>query len=122
MFDLDKTKEVRSKKEYARLKKQISALDAKNKALAEPLMQNVAFMKVTLEDLQEEVNVYGTTEEYQNGQNQSGCKQSAALQAYNATVKNYNSCVKTLAQILQQAGEAQGESLGELMAGLMNDE
>ena len=79
-------------------------------------------MRATLEDLQEEVNTYGTTEEYQNGPNQSGFKQSAALQAYNATVKNYNATIKTLAGILQQAGDAKGETIGSIMAELMKDE
>ena len=118
----EQTKDARIKKEYARLRKQFAGIDEKNRAIAEPLTQNAAFMRATLEDLQEEVNTYGTTEEYQNGSNQFGSKQSAALQAYNATVKNYNATIKTLAGILQQAGEARGETISSIMAGLMNDE
>lgn len=118
----EQTKDARIKKEYARLRKQFAGIDEKNKAIAEPLTQNAAFMRATLEDLQEEVNTYGTTEEYQNGPNQSGFKQSAALQAYNATVKNYNATIKTLAGILQQAGDAKGETIGSIMAELMKDE
>ena len=118
----EQTKEARIKKEYARLRKQFAGIEEKNRAISEPLLQNAAFMRVTLEDLQEEVNTYGTTEEYQNGPNQSGFKQSAALQGYNSTVKNYNATIKTLAGILQQAGEAKGATISSIMAGLMNDE
>ena len=50
-------------------------------------------MKVTLEDLQEAINENGVTEEYQNGANQRGIKQSATLQSYNALIKNYASVI-----------------------------
>lgn len=65
-----------------------------------PLIQNVAFMKVTLEDLQREINENGATDTYQNGANQWGVKQSATLQSYNALIKNYNTAIKTLSQFI----------------------
>lgn len=65
-----------------------------------PLLQNAAFMKVTLEDLQEVINANGVTEEYQNGANQKGVKQSAALQSYNSLIKNYGNVIKMLSNLL----------------------
>lgn len=65
-----------------------------------PLLQNAAFMKVTLEDLQEKINAEGVTDEYQNGANQKGIKQSATLQSYNSLIKNYASVMKSLSQLL----------------------
>ena len=50
--------------------------------------------------MQELINAEGVTEEYRNGQTQYGEKPSSALQAYNATVKNYAAVIKTLAQLL----------------------
>lgn len=47
-------------------------------------------MRVTLEDLRQEINENGCADEYQNGANQSGTKMSAALQSYNTTMKMYN--------------------------------
>ena len=47
-----------------------------------------------LDELQEAINQNGATDEYQNGANQFGSKASAELQAYNTTVKNYNSLMK----------------------------
>lgn len=70
------------------------------KAIITPLIQNAAFMKVTLECLQEKINSEGVTEIYQNGANQCGVKQSATLQSYNSLIKNYASVIKTLSQLL----------------------
>ena len=65
-----------------------------------PILQNAAFMRVTLEDLQQLILEEGVVDEYQNGENQHGKKQSAALQSYNALVKNYAAVSKTLTQML----------------------
>lgn len=69
-------------------------------ALVAPLLQNAAFMAITLEDLQETINAEGATDEYQNGANQRGMKQSATLQGYNALIKNYTTVIKTLSSVL----------------------
>lgn len=70
------------------------------KAIISPLIQNAAFMKVTLESLQARINSEGVTEIYQNGANQCGVKQSATLQSYNSLIKNYAGAIKTLSQLL----------------------
>lgn len=43
-------------------------------AIVEPLIQNAAFMKITLDDLQKSINADGCSEEYMNGANQYGKK------------------------------------------------
>ena len=63
---------------------------------SDPLLQNAAFMKVTLEDLQKAINENGVTDSYQNGANQSGTKASADLQAYNSLAKVYNALMDKL--------------------------
>ena len=63
-------------------------------------------MKVTLEDLQESIIMQGTTDEYQNGANQHGIKQSAQLQAYNSLIKNYANVIKTLSGLLPREKKA----------------
>ena len=65
-------------------------------AIVIPMIENAAFMRVTLDDLQKEVLSGGVVEHYQNGENQSGMKQSAALQAYNALLKSYTNVMKSL--------------------------
>ena len=93
-------KEKRITAELARISKPFEKVDANQKTVIAPLLQNAAFMKVTLEELQEIINAEGVTEVYQNGANQRGTKQSATLQSYNSLIKNYTTAIKTLAQLL----------------------
>ena len=94
------SKEERIIAELERLTERFEVVDGNQRAIVGPLLQNAAFMKVTLEDLQERINEEGVTEIYQNGANQQGIKQSATLQSYNSLIKNYASVIKTLAQLL----------------------
>lgn len=95
-----KTKEKRIKKEYRRIAKLYEDLAPDERALAEPLLQNSAFMKITLEDLQAAINANGAIDEYQNGENQRGTKASAELNAYNATMKSYINVQRQLTAML----------------------
>ena len=90
------TKDARIKSEYARMKKLFASLPENELRFCDPLLQNAAFMKVTLEDLQQAINENGVTDSYQNGANQSGTKASADLQAYNSLAKVYNALMDKL--------------------------
>ena len=90
------TKDARMKSEYARMKKLFASLPENELRFCDPLLQNAAFMKVTLEDLQQAINENGVTDSYQNGANQSGTKASADLQAYNSLAKVYNALMDKL--------------------------
>lgn len=94
------SKEKRINEELTRVSLYFENTADNEKAIIAPLLQNAAFMKVTLEDLQEIINTEGVTEVYQNGANQHGIKPSAALQSYNNLMKVYTSVVKTLSTYL----------------------
>ena len=81
------TKDQRISEEYARMKDLFAAMAENELRFCDPLLQNAAFMKVTLEDLQQAINENGVTDQYQNGANQSGTKASADLlvMAYHRT-------------------------------------
>lgn len=96
----NKSKVQRIKKELDRLEKIFEKVEEDKRTILASLLQNAAFMRITLEDLQEIINADGVTDEYQNGANQHGIKQSATLQGYNALIKNYTIVIKTLTQIL----------------------
>lgn len=64
------------------------------------LLSKFAFMEVTLEDLQKDINQNGCHDEYKNGANQYGKKAAADLQAYNALIKNYNVVSERLEKML----------------------
>ena len=71
--------------------------DAERK-LALPSIKNLAFMRIQLEDLQDEITNKGAIEKYDNGGGQKGYKQSTALQSYNNLIKSYNTTLKLLAK------------------------
>ena len=107
----ENSKEKRIKKELSRISKFFEKADGNQRALVAPLLQNAAFMAITLEDLQETINAEGATDEYQNGANQRGIKQSATLQSYNALIKNYTTVIKALSAVLPPEEKALASSL-----------
>lgn len=98
-------KDKRIKAELKRISGFFDKVPENQREIVKPLLQNSAFMKVTLEDLQEIINQEGVIDHYQNGANQYGTKQSATLQSYNSLVKNYASVTKTLSQLLPKEEE-----------------
>ena len=112
------TKDQRIRKEELRMKKILSSLDKETKNMASSLVKNAAFMAVTLEDLQEQINENGVISEYQNGENQWGTKKSPEIDVYNSLIRNYALIVKTLTSLVP-SGE-QGQVKDGLMSFVMN--
>lgn len=83
-------KDNKVEKRMAELTKIYEPLSPEKMSLARPLIQNAVFIEFQMKELQEVIERDGCSEEYQNGNNQFGKKQSANLQAYNALVKSYN--------------------------------
>lgn len=98
--DPEQIREQKVEAELKRISKYFKDMDKNQKAIISPLIQNSAFMRVTLDELQERITEEGVVEHYQNGANQFGTKQSAALQSYNVLVKNYAAVTKQLFSLL----------------------
>ena len=98
----EKAKARRISQEVRKLKAFYKDLPADKLHITEKLIERAAFQLVTLEDLEEEINRNGFLEAYQNGDKQSGIKQSAALQAWNALYKNYQATMKDLSAQLPE--------------------
>ena len=103
MAKKEQTKEQRIKKEVNRLKKIFRDLDKNKLQAVESLIHNAAFTAVSLEDLQEIINAEGYVEEYQNGENQFGRKQSEVVKTHIAMTKNHASIIKSLADLAPPA-------------------
>lgn len=99
------TRFERIEKEEKRLKSVFRGIDKNKLKVVEPLIQNAAFTRIALEDLQEEIAMYGYTVEYQNGENQRGTKQSDAVKTHIAMTKNLANIIKQLEE-LTPAGTA----------------
>lgn len=89
------------------LEKLFRTLPANEREFIQPLLENAAFMRVTLDELQKEIQENGAIENYQNGANQRGVKISANIQAYNQMVKAYHSIMgKLLARLPSTESES----------------
>lgn len=95
-----KKKETKIKAKIKELVSIFSNLQEDTKRTIRPMIEKVAFMSVTLDDLQDDINLNGVTEQYQNGENQFGVKKSASIDVYNTMIKNYTSLMKQLTDFL----------------------
>lgn len=86
--------------EIKRLNRIFTGMDAKAKKAVHSLIENAAFMAITLEDLQNHMNENGVVSEYQNGENQWGTKKSPEVEIYNTMVKNHMAVMKQLTDLL----------------------
>lgn len=93
------SKEKRIKAEIDRLKAIFHNLDENKLNTVMSLIENAAFTRITLEDLQEVINVKGCVEEYQNGQNQKGYKKTTEVDVHIAMTKNLTSIMKQLTEL-----------------------
>lgn len=95
--------ETRIKREREKLAEVFAKMDENKRKTAEKLMDNAAFMAVTLEDLRDSINENGCVSEYQNGENQKGTKKSPEVEVYNTMIKNYTTVIKTLCDLLPES-------------------
>ena len=108
----------RKKEEYERLKGICKDMSPERATAVLGLIENASFMYALLYDLQKEIVTYGVIDDYQNGENQSGRKVSAELQAYNNTIKNYTAIIDKLGKLMPEKSTAKqtlGDALKELM-------
>jgi hypothetical protein len=98
--NIDLTKEERINEEIKKLNRIFSKVDIKTKKAVHSLIENAAFMTITLNDLQDNINKNGVISEYQNGENQWGTKKSPEVEIYNTMVKNHMSVMKQLTELL----------------------
>jgi hypothetical protein len=93
-------KDERIKTEIKRLKTIFSKMSVNTKKVTKSLIENAAFMAITLEDLQVHINKNGVTVEYQNGENQHGTKRSPEVDVHLSMTKNHNQIMKQLVELI----------------------
>ena len=97
---VEKNKKI--KKELNRLKKLFKDLPENKKKISEKLIDNAAFMSISLEELKKDIILYGVKETYANGKDQYGFKESIESKTYNTTIKNYMAIIKQLNEMLPE--------------------
>ena len=97
--------------------KTFETLDENKLATVQTLISNAAFISVTLEDLQQTINQNGVSEEYKNGANQWGRKQSPETEVYISLTRNLNTIIKQLADLAPPAAE-KNSKIAEIRANM----
>lgn len=87
-------------KEKKKLSIILENMDKKTQNTCESLIDDAAFMAVTLDELRKIIARDGPVERYQNGENQKGLKKSAAVEAYDKMVNTYTKVTKQLVDML----------------------
>src|SRR5690606_5469760 len=105
-------KEKRIKREKSRLNRILKDLSKDKKKMAEGLISQAAFMRVTLEELQEIMNTDGPVELFEQG-SQRILREHPAAKTYNTMVRNYTAVCKALFDLLPD--EESKDAADELM-------
>ncbi len=98
----DKQRKTKIKKEQKRLQDIFKNLDTSKKKTVEKLIEDAAFMAVTLEETRQIIARDGIVETYQNGANQTGVKKSSAVEVYDKMVNTYSRVVKQLTDLIPE--------------------
>ena len=97
--------------EFRRLSDLFGNADESSKTLLSPLIARASFLSVEIDKLEQTLLEKGFGEEYRNGQNQSGRKQTPEAQIYPQLLKLYVTVMKSLqaALNLTDSGEEPDE-------------
>lgn len=103
---MEKLDPKKIKKEENRLFKAFGAKDEKALPVAGPLIKRAAFMRVWLEFLEKDIKENGTTEMFsQSDKTEPYERRRPTADLYNTLIKNYNTVIKTLNDIMGGDGE-----------------
>lgn len=99
-------KERKIRKETRRLLKVFEGLEPNKLETVEALIDRAAYITVSLQELEEQLNRDGWVEKYCNGRLQSGLKKSAAAEVHISLTKNLNAIMKQLLDLVPPAQKA----------------
>lgn len=86
--------------EIKRLAPLENLFDEDHKLIAGCLINDIAFMTVTMDEAKSIIAASGIIEEYQNGENQKGYKKSSAVETYDKMANSRLRCIKQLCDML----------------------
>ncbi|MFD3244672.1 hypothetical protein ACE3L8_10175 [Staphylococcus simulans] len=88
-----------------KFKKYLDDNEMDNKHIAYDLLEELIFMKETMEELKQTVRKEGATYVFTQGE-QSYLKENPAMKAYNTTITKYNATYKQLLTLLPEQTES----------------
>lgn len=100
------------KDKFKAISDEIDKLPESKAELGRSLLEKARFMDEGLNNLQKEIAKSGWVEKYQNGATQFGLKKSSHADVYNTLIKNYNSTIKQILDLLPKDEGEEDELLG----------
>ena len=107
--------------EIERLSKIFVNIDRDKKELCQQLIQNAAFMAVSLRDLQEQIKIDGWVEDYQNGATQKGRKTGSAAVLYTKLINNYRQTIGDLCKLLPKSEQELARITSDPMVNFLDE-
>lgn len=107
--------------EVKRLNKIFANIDEDKRSLCEQMIQNAAFMAVSLRELQEQIKIDGWVEDYQNGANQKGRKTGSAAVLYTKLINNYRQVIGDLCKLLPKGEQELARMSSDPMAAFLDE-
>ena len=98
----DKQRKNKIKKEQKRLENILANIETSKKKTIEKLIEDAAFMAITLEETRLIIARDGVIEQYQNGENQKGVKKSSAVEVYDKMLNTYSKVIKQLCDLIPE--------------------
>jgi hypothetical protein len=96
-----KTKEERIKSEKSRLNKIYKDIEEKRKNTVQGLIERAAYMRVSIEDMEKDLDENGFTEWFQQGENQKPYQRKRPIaDMYNQMNNSYQKCINQLTNLL----------------------
>ena len=92
----------RIKNEIIRLRSIFNEIDKNKLKAVNSIIENVAFMTITLQDLQDDIVNNGLKEQYKNGRNQWGMRENPAIGSYNTMITKYSTLMKQLTDLMSE--------------------
>lgn len=117
-----KPRNTRIDYEVRRLTKIFANIEKEKLDLCKKLIENAAFMSVSLKDLQTTIQEDGWVEEYQNGANQKGKKTGSAALLYVKLSNNYRQIIADLVKLLPKSEQELARMSSDPMLDFLNDE
>ena len=113
---IERDKEI--SKEVKKLEKIFKNVEADKVKLVQGLIENAAFLRVTLYELREIMLETGTIENFKNG-SQEMLREHPAMKNYSTLLKNYTTIMKQLFDVLPNGGAGTAEK-DEFLAFIKN--
>lgn len=109
---MEKTKQERISAEIKRISALYQNIDKKKKSAVEGLIQRAAFMRVSLQDLETDLNDKGFTEQFSQGEQEPYERKRPSADLYNTMNTGYQKITKQLTDLLPDESAKQAKDDG----------